>query len=91
LSTNSKRFDTFLWTTPAPSIYQIGLKTQNHGAQFYIGCNVKYSFNAPIFKKINIAEQHYVEMLPAYIELHPNLSQSVEIAGRNSFQPLGIV
>ena len=86
-----KRLDTFVWTTPAPSIFQIGLKTQNHEAQFYIGPNVTYSFNAPIFKKINITERHYVNMLPVYTELHPNLSQSVEITDRKSFQPLGIV
>jgi len=32
------------------------------------------SFNVPIFKKIDTAEQHYVEILPVYIELHPDLS-----------------
>jgi hypothetical protein len=62
-----KRLDTFVWTPPAPSIFQIGLKTQNHVMQFYIGPNVTYSFNDPIFKEINITERHYVSMLPVYI------------------------
>jgi len=47
--------------------FSIRLRTQNHGAQFYVGSDVKYSLNAPIFKKINIVEQYYIEMLPVYI------------------------
>jgi hypothetical protein len=58
LSINSQRLDKFLLTTPAPNIFQIGLKTQNNGAQFYLGSNVKYFFTTPIFMKIKIAEQY---------------------------------
>jgi hypothetical protein len=80
-----------LWTIPAPSTTQILLKQQNNAEQFYLGAIVMYSLTAPIFNKIKIGGQHHVDMLPADIEFHTNISQSAEITGTNSFQPLGTV